>query len=51
VENNGSSHQLSVIRVAQLDLTFSPTLGLQHPANGKLKKLQELPLIAADSRK
>ncbi len=51
VERNGTAHQLSLIQVAQLDLVFSPTLGLERPANGKPRNLQELPLIMADSRR
>jgi hypothetical protein len=51
VERNGATHQLSLIEVAQLDLVFSPVLGLEHPANGKSRNLQELPLVLADSRK
>ncbi len=51
VERSGAIRQLSVIQVAQLDLVFSPTLGFAHPADGKLRNLQELPLISADSRR
>lgn len=51
VERNGATHQLSLIEVAQLDLVFSPVLRLEHPAKGKSRNLQELPLVLADSRK
>ena len=51
VERNGANYQLSLIQVAQLDLVFSPALGFEHPATGKPRNLQELPLILADSRK
>ena len=51
VERNGAAYQLSSIQVAQLDLVISSTLGLQRPANGKPRNLQELPLILADSRR
>jgi len=50
VEHNGGIHQLSVIHVPQLDLVFSPTLGFEHPEDGKPRNLQEIPLILA-SRK
>jgi hypothetical protein len=45
VERSGARRQLSVIEVAQLDMVFSPTLGFEHAADGKLRNLQELPLI------
>lgn len=51
VERNGAAHQLSLIQVAQLDLVFSPTLGLEPPASGRPRNLQELPLILTDSRR
>jgi hypothetical protein len=48
VKRNGAAHQLSVIQVAQLELFLSPTLSLVDSEDGKL---QELPLIMADSRR
>jgi hypothetical protein len=51
VERSGATRHLSVIEVAQLDLIFSPTLGFEHLADGKLRNLQEVPLISAASRK
>ena len=51
VQRNGAAHQLSLIQVAQLDLVFSPTFGLERQANGKPRNLQELPLIMVDSRR
>jgi hypothetical protein len=51
VERSGATRQLSVIEVAQLDLVFSPILGFEHPADGKPRNLQELPLISAAAQR
>jgi hypothetical protein len=51
VEGSGATRQLSVIQVAQLELVFTPTLGFEHPADGKPRSFRELPLISADSRR
>ena len=50
VERRGATRQLSVIQLAQLDLAFTPTLGLEQPANGKRKKPREIPLTSVGSR-
>lgn len=51
VERNGATHQLALIHVAELDLLFGPTSGFRCSEDGRSRKLQELPLILADSRR
>jgi hypothetical protein len=51
VERRGTTHQLSLIHVAQIDLLFSPTPAVEHPAHGKPRSIERLPLILTDPQK
>lgn len=51
VERRGTARQLSEMHVAQLDLIFAATPGLEHPAAGKSRSIERLPLILTDLQK
>jgi hypothetical protein len=51
VERNGTTDQLSLIQVPQLNLIFNPAAGFEGTPNHKPANLLELPLMLADSRR